>query len=76
MDLPHNERNWLPAYYFVICAATSTLVLIRLLSRVKRIGGTFGYDDLFITIAWLLSICAGTLSVIGRRTLPLGLDVN
>jgi predicted oxidoreductase len=59
----------MPEYYTVLTAFASFLVGLRLLSRFMRVGGRFGVDDFFIVIAWLISIPAGVLSVIGAYVL-------
>jgi hypothetical protein len=64
-SLSHAVRDWMPAYYGVLATLTAILFSLRLLSRFLRVGGRFGIDDLFITVAWLISIPAGVLSVIG-----------
>jgi hypothetical protein len=70
-SLSHEQRNWMPEYYGVLAALTASMISIRLLSRFLRIGERFGIDDMFITLAWLISIPAGVLSVIGLHSLPL-----
>ena len=70
-SLSHEQRNWMPEYYGVLATLTALMVSIRLLSRFLRVGGRFGIDDMFITLAWLISTPAGVLSVIGLHSLPL-----
>jgi hypothetical protein len=48
-----------------MCAVMTILLWTRLLSRCWRIGGRFGIDDVFITIAWIFAMAWGTLIVIG-----------
>jgi hypothetical protein len=57
----HEQRNWLPAYTITLCAAATILLWIRLLSRWQLLkcqqpAGRFGIDDLFIALAWALSM--------------------
>jgi hypothetical protein len=49
-----------------MCAVMTVLLWIRILLRCWRIGGRFGLDDLFITIAWMFAMAWGTLIVIGN----------
>jgi urea transporter len=68
-SLSHEQRNWLPAYTITLCVAASVLLCIRLASRLhilkcQQTAGQFGIDDLFITIAWALSIAWSALIVI------------
>jgi hypothetical protein len=68
-SLSHEQRNWLPAYTVTLCVAASVLLCIRLLSRwhllqCQQTAGRFGIDDLFITIAWALSLAWSVLIVI------------
>jgi hypothetical protein len=64
-SLSHKQRNWMPVYYSILATFSAILLAIRLLSRLLRVGGRFGIDDFFITLAWLVSVPAGVLSVIG-----------
>jgi hypothetical protein len=69
LSLSHEERNWLPAYTITLCVAASLLLFIRLLSRCRlfkcqQAAGQFGVDDLFITLAWAISIPWSALCVV------------
>src|ERR1700744_6671599 len=78
LTLSHEERNWLPAYTITLWVAASLLLIIRLLSRwrlfkCQQAAAQFGVDDLFITLAWALSIPWSALCVI-CTPLPIGID--
>jgi hypothetical protein len=73
--LSHEQRNWLPAYTITLCVAASLFLGVRLLSRwhllkCQQTAGRFGVDDLFITMAWALSIAWSALIVICTSLLP------
>jgi hypothetical protein len=65
-SLPHNQRNWMPAYASIIFGATTFLLGIRLFTRFQGRGGSFGVDDVFITIAWALLAAMVALLIIGK----------
>lgn len=45
----------MPVYALTIQIVTTLLLTIRLISRVNGTGGRFGFDDVFITIAWAIA---------------------
>ncbi|MCK8168216.1 hypothetical protein LXA15_17595, partial [Erwinia amylovora] len=51
----HERRTWMPAYALAMQILSTLLVSIRLLSRVNGSGGSFGFDDVFIAVAWALA---------------------
>jgi hypothetical protein len=63
--VPHEVRNWMPAYVVAIEVATTFLLIIRMLSRVWRDGCQLGLDDFFIVIAWLLGVPITVIVLLG-----------
>ncbi|KIW06061.1 uncharacterized protein PV09_03234 [Verruconis gallopava] len=61
--LPHERREWLPAYSLVLGSITTILLVIRLLSRALWRGGGLGLDDFFITLGWAVAAANTGLSV-------------
>lgn len=61
--LDHTYRRWLPAYSIVIEAVTTLLLTIRMISRINRIGGLPGMDDVLIFVAWIFGFAMTTLIV-------------
>jgi hypothetical protein len=54
--LDHTRRGWMPAYAITIQVITTLLLGIRLISRVKGVGGRVGIDDVLIFFAWLFGL--------------------
>jgi hypothetical protein len=66
LTLPHNERNWMPAYAGVITVATTSLLGLRLYSRYQGRAGTLGFDDVLIVVAWALAIVTIGVILFGK----------
>jgi hypothetical protein len=56
----------MPAYASIIFGTTTFLLGIRLFTRFQGRGGSFGVDDVFITIAWALLAAMVALLIIGK----------
>jgi hypothetical protein len=67
-SFPREMRNWMPAYVIAIEAATTLLLSIRLLSRLRRTESQPGLDDIFIFIAWLLGVALTVTVLLGSFT--------
>jgi hypothetical protein len=63
-SLPHNERNWMPAYGSVILCTTTVLLGIRIHSRFQGTSGKLGFDDALIVIGWALAASSAGLIII------------
>jgi len=59
------RRTWLPAYAITIQVVTTVLLAIRIISRLNKLGGRPGMDDVFIVLAWILGLVLTILIVYG-----------
>ena len=57
------KREWMPAYVITFQVVTTLLLGVRLISRFKKLGGGLGLDDLFIGIAWTISVASMAASI-------------
>jgi hypothetical protein len=58
--------DWMPEFAITIQVVTTTLVTIRLVSRLTKVGGEPGLDDLLIAIAWILGLALTVVIVWGE----------
>ena len=65
-SLPHNRRTWMPAFSLTMLIAATLLLGIRLFSRIRRNAGTFGLDDVFVTLGWAAATVANALVLLGE----------
>jgi hypothetical protein len=61
----------MPEYIISIHAIMTILLCIRLVSRFQRYGGRPGLDDVFITLAWIVSTANAITTLLGKVQ-PLG----
>lgn len=61
---PRVRRDWLPILSCTLLGFSTLLVAGRLYLRARKQAGVFGLDDLFISIAWAVSVGFSTTAVI------------
>lgn len=59
------RREWAPPFFIALSAVTFSLLLVRLASRFQKQGAGIGFDDLFISLAWIFSSAATALLALG-----------
>jgi hypothetical protein len=64
--LPHDTRQWMPAYALTMEVATTLLLGTRLYSRLRHAAGSPGLDDVFITLSWITSTVSIALIIEGK----------
>lgn len=50
------QRHWILPYALVFLIITTTMVIMRIVSRINRSSGKIGFDDVLILFAWALSV--------------------
>ncbi|GAB7366365.1 hypothetical protein MBLNU230_g8164t1 [Neophaeotheca triangularis] len=66
------RRTWMPAFSLVWQIVSTLLVFGRFFLRARKLAGPFGLDDLFIFVAWLLSV--GLTTTAWVNTIHHGVD--
>jgi hypothetical protein len=64
-NLHAHRRVWFTPYAVVIEIITTILLGIRLGSRISKLGGRPGIDDVLITIGWLVGLGLTIISIYG-----------
>ncbi|KAF2666398.1 hypothetical protein BT63DRAFT_57742 [Microthyrium microscopicum] len=68
------RREWMLPFALVIEIVTTVLLVIRIFSRISKLGGQAGVDDILIVIAWLLGAGVTACCIYGSKRL--GWDVH
>src|SRR5215469_7203316 len=62
---PH-RRLWMTPYCVVVEIISTTLLTIRLTSRLSKLGGRPGFDDVLISIAWIFGVALTVTIIYGK----------